>query len=139
MATIPSDKGSDIAPTPPPVDSCKKWTRRKELLGWCFGSRISLYSLGFISNFIISLKLLSQCILVALENWCNSHQTTLKSRQIHIIKPTKSLKIHELTPTTVPCNYCANLYTQVPAIKTRIFSFQNIFYYTPHVPPSPPP
>ena len=28
-----------------------------------------MYSLGFISNFIISLKLLSQCILVALENW----------------------------------------------------------------------
>ena len=26
VATIPSDKGSDIAPTPPPVDSCKKWT-----------------------------------------------------------------------------------------------------------------
>ena len=35
VATIPSDKGSDIAPTPPPVDSCRKWTRRKELLGWC--------------------------------------------------------------------------------------------------------
>ena len=28
-----------------------------------------MYSLGFISNFIISLMLLSQCILVALENW----------------------------------------------------------------------
>ena len=28
-----------------------------------------MYSLGFICNFIISLKLLSQCIPVALENW----------------------------------------------------------------------
>ena len=33
VATISSDKGSDIPPTPPTVDLGKKWNRRKELRG----------------------------------------------------------------------------------------------------------
>ena len=51
-------------------------------------------------------------------------------------KATKSIGIHELPPITVLRNYCANVYTQVLALKTRIVSFQNIFYHTPYAPPS---
>ena len=51
VATILSDKGSDIPPTPPTVDLRKKWNRMKERIARIvFGFLISLYSLVFHSS-----------------------------------------------------------------------------------------
>ena len=83
-----------------------------------------MYSLGFISNFIISLKLLSQCILVALENWArwNSgpfsfslfqhigqhtgllHQMLLVGVEGSIVKLRRAVAYREVLVAVRPCS-----------------------------------
>ena len=45
VATISIDKGSDIAPMPPTVDSPRKCDGYRDFLGWVFSFTISMNSL----------------------------------------------------------------------------------------------
>ena len=54
MATISTDKGSDIPPMPPTVDLPRKCDGKKELLGWGFlVSRISMYRYSQVSLIVL--------------------------------------------------------------------------------------